>query len=99
MKNVFHFEAELWEYGGQGSWFFVTLPETMAKNVREIAGNKRAFGSVKVLVVLGKSKWLTSLFPDNKTSSFVLPLKKSVRSENSLEAGSKVSVAFSISDR
>lgn len=95
MKNVFRFEAEVWEYGGEGSWHFVTLPVNIAKELREIADNKRAFGSIKVLVIIGKSKWLTSLFPDSKTKSFVLPIKKEVRQSEGLSTGSRIFVSFS----
>ena len=41
-------------------------------------GKRRGFGSVKVTVPLGESRWRTSLFP-NKDGSWFLPIKKPVR--------------------
>ncbi len=41
-------------------------------------GKRRGFGSVKVTVTLGDSRWQTSLFP-NKDGSWFLPIKKPVR--------------------
>ena len=40
---------------------------------------RRGWGSVRVLVTLGSSTWNTSIFPDKRSGTYILPLKASVR--------------------
>jgi hypothetical protein len=54
-------------------------------------GKRRGFGSVKVTVILGDSRWQTSLFP-NKDGSWFLPIKKPVRVAEDLIDGDEVEV-------
>ena len=54
-------------------------------------GKRRGFGSVKVTVTLGGSRWDTSLFP-NKDGSWFLPIKKPVRVAEDLMEGDEVEV-------
>jgi hypothetical protein len=82
------FTAELWAYGDEpGSWHFVTLPLEVAEEVREEAGPPAGFGSIRVSVRLGSTTWQTSLFPEAKGGSMVLPVKKAVRRAEDVEAG------------
>ena len=100
MDLDFTFEGELWCYVGAVSWHFVTLPEDIASEIRFFAQSavesggrsKRGFGSVKVTARVGGMKWQTSLFPDKRSGSFLLPIKKEVRSGEGLEIGKMVRV-------
>ena len=58
-------------------------------------GKRRGFGSVKVTVTLGRSRWQTSLFP-NKDGSWFLPVKKPVRVAEGLEYGDPVEVELEL---
>jgi hypothetical protein len=58
----------------------------------------RGFGSVRVSVTVGSTTWQTSVFPDSKTGTFVLPLKKSVRTAEHLKAGASVEAQLEIVD-
>jgi hypothetical protein len=58
-------------------------------------GKRRGFGSVKVTVTLGDSRWQTSLFP-NKDGSWFLPIKKPVRVAESLEYGDEIEVELAL---
>ena len=88
------FEAELWLHDGEAGWHFVTLPTEVAEQVRTEAGEPRGFGSVRVEVTVGGSTWRTSVFPDSRTGSFVLPVKAEVRRREDLLAGDDVRVAL-----
>ena len=55
------------------------------------AGKRLGFGSVKVTVTCGASRWQTSLFP-NKDGSWFLPIKKPVRVAEDLMDGDEVEV-------
>ena len=58
-------------------------------------GKRRGFGSVKVTVTLGESRWQTSLFP-NKDGSWFLPVKKPVRLAEGLEYGADVELELEL---
>lgn len=90
------FTAELWEHEGTGAWHFVTLPEEAADEVDAlVAGRPKAgFGSVRVEVTVGRTTWATSVFPDSKRATYVLPVKKAVRVAEGLVAGGPVDVGL-----
>jgi hypothetical protein len=58
-------------------------------------GKRRGFGSVKVTVVLGQSRWQTSLFP-NKDGSWFLPIKKPVRVAEGFDFGDTIDVVLNL---
>ena len=91
----FEFVAELWLYGGQASWHFVTLPNEVADDIEDLNPDKGGFGSVRVEATVGTSTWKTSLFPDKQAASFVLPVKKSVRVAEDIHDGQLISVKVS----
>ena len=96
MEATFEFRAELWEWDARddASWVFVTLPVDLAEDIQDMALPRKGFGSVKVRVRCGSSEWRTSVFPDSRSGSYVLPLKKAVRAKEKLEVG--VTAAFEI---
>lgn len=94
---VFVFEAELWLYGGAEPWHFVSLPPDLSDEIREV-GQARGFGSVRVDVTVGKTNWRTSVFPDRKLGTFLLPVKKEIRESEGLDAGDVVSIRLVLVD-
>lgn len=88
------FTAPLWRWQG-GNWHFITLPDEAADEIRfEAAGLRGGFGSIRVEVIVGDSRWRTSLFPDKKSESFLLPVKKVIRVAEDLEVGQSVAVSL-----
>ena len=94
----FRFTAPLWEWGAQGGWFFVTVPEEFADDIREVPRMRRGFGAVRVRVTVGATNWSTSIFPDSTRGSYVLPVKKAVRTAEGIGAGDDVEVALEVLD-
>lgn len=93
------FAAELWEWDGQAAWHFVSLPEHDADELAEIFdGRERGFGSIRVEVTIGASTWRTSVFPDAKRGTYLLPVKKAVRTKEGIGAGSVVRVDLAALD-
>ena len=92
------FTAQIWEHSPDdpGSWHFLTLPPDLADDVALEAGPRGGFGSVRVEVSVGSTTWRTSLFPDAKAGSFVLPVKKQVRQANALEVGGECDVRLAV---
>lgn len=89
------FEATLWRHDGDAPWHFVTVPVGVADEIANTTEPK-PFGSLPVRVRIGATSWKTSLFPDNETGSYVLPIKRSVRDSESIEDGDVVSIAIDV---
>jgi hypothetical protein len=90
------FEAELWLHDGPSGWHFVTLPLPVADELRDRAPVGRGFGSHRVTASLGSTTWSTSVFPDARSGSFLLPVKQDVRRANQVEAGDVVGVVLRV---
>jgi hypothetical protein len=90
------FTGELWEHDpdGAGSWHFITLPLDVADDLLAEVGPRRGFGSVRVEARIGETTWRTSLFPDARSSSLVLPVKRKVRHDERLRPGSSCRVTL-----
>jgi hypothetical protein len=87
---VVEFDAELWIWDARrnDSWTFVSLPVEVSEDIRDRThGPRRGFGSVRVRVTVGRSVWTTSIFPDGTRGCYVLPIKRSVRRAEDLDAG------------
>lgn len=83
------FQAEVWEHDGPAAWHFISLPEPDADDIEAEHGHRaKGFGSLRVEVTIGSSRWSTSIFPDSKRGTYVLPVKKAVRQAEDLAAGS-----------
>ena len=90
------FDAALWEWDASPegtSWVFLTVPEEQTEEIRLRSGPPRGFGSVRVEVTVGSSTWRTSVFPE-KTTGYVLPVKKQVRRAESLDVGDTATVVL-----
>lgn len=94
----FRFTAPLWQVSAQDGWYFVTLPEEHADDIRDVPSTSRGFGSVRVRVTVGGSTWSTSVFPDSKRGSYLLPIKKAVRTAEGLTEGDDVPVVLEVLD-
>ena len=87
-KAVYTVRAKVWLYRGGGAWHFLTLSRKHAAAIRALfAGGARPFGSLPVAVTIGATEWRTSLFPDRKAGSYLLPIKASVRKAEQIEDG------------
>ena len=95
---TYTFRAKLWEYPGEAAWFFVSVPSDYYQEIKDISGPRRGFGSVRVEATIGEDTWRTSIFPDTKEGTYLLPVKKSIRSNNNLSDGSKTSVNLRLVD-
>lgn len=85
-----HSKVVLWA-GEQGAWHFAYVDKKNAEEIRtKIGKSKRGFGSIRVTVTLGKSKWKTSIFPDKRSGTYLLPLKSQIRGAEGIEAGDMI---------
>ena len=105
MGETFVFTAPLWQWSAKqgtaepGSWCFVTVPEGVSADIRDaLVTPPRGFGSVRVSVATGTSRWDTSVFPDAASGCYVLPVKKAVRVQERVEEGDELTVELRVRD-
>jgi hypothetical protein len=95
----YRFRTELWLHQGDTGWHFVTLPHDHSDEIDALTlSTRRGFGSVRVSATIGATSWRTSIFPDTKAASYVLPVKQQVRSREGLTAGDHVEVQLELVD-
>jgi hypothetical protein len=92
----YRFKARLWVYSGEGAWYFVTLPQDYANEIKELIGREPGFGSIKVTACIGEAEWQTSIFPDKKRHSYLLPIRKEIRSKLGIDTEDEVDVVLVI---
>jgi hypothetical protein len=95
--NEYQFKAKVWEYQGTGTWHFVTLPQEMGAEIKQLFGLPRhGWGSIPVEVTIGISTWKTSIFPDKESGSYLLPIKSVVRKAEGMTKGDEVMVLIRV---
>lgn len=97
VTDRYTFTAALWEWPSRTTWYFVTLSADASADIRAQPRPPRpGFGSIRVHVTLGASRWSTSIFPDSQSGCYVLPVKKSVRQAEGIEADDVVAVVVEV---
>lgn len=91
------FIGTLWKYNGASAWYFITIPKETATDIKHHSvQTKIAWGMLPVSVSIGKSSWNTSLFPDKRTQSYLLPIKSIIRKHEQLEEHDEISVVITL---
>lgn len=97
------FTATLWRWRARttepGAWCFVTVPPGPSREIRELTdGFTRGFGSVRVAVEVGTTRWQTSVFPDGGSGCYVLPVKRAVRVAEGVSEDDDLTVTLTLRD-
>lgn len=97
-SNLYKITVKVWLYPGESSsWHFITVPRKESADIEtRYKEFKKGWGSLPVEVKLGDTTWKTSVFPDRKSGTYLLPLKAIVRRKEGVEAGDTVTAHFSI---
>lgn len=105
-KKSFRFKSRVivWQSGkyepgnDKGAWRFARVPEKISTRIKEMQKGKlrRGWGAVKVKAKIGRSGWMTSIFPDRHSSTYILPLKKEIRYEENLYDGIEKNISIKI---
>ena len=91
------FSSTLWRWDGPSAWHFVTLPPELGTELRSVAPRGRqGFGSIPVKAACRGMEWRTSLFPDAKSQSYVLPVKAETRKRLALNAGDVMEIRLDL---
>ncbi len=83
----YSFKAKVWLYSGAAAWHFITLPKKISKEIKNnFGGLAGGWGALPVKVMIGETRWQTSVFWDNRSGGYILPLKAKVRKQESIKA-------------
>lgn len=79
------------------AWRFLVLPSKEGTEIREKYGKlAKGWGSLPVSITIGKTAWDTSIFPDKKSGTYLLPLKAKVRKAENLADDAAVSFILTL---
>jgi len=108
-KKKFKFKSKVivwregYQKGDDGAWRFARVPEDISKKIKEMtlrakqAGKpRRGWGAVYAKAKIKKSEWVTSIFPDRHSDTYILPLKKQIRYQENLYDGIEINMAIEI---
>lgn len=98
--RTFDCVSALWIYPGDAAWHFLTVPIEVSNEIWDLTQERerRGFGSVRVAVRIGSSRWQTSIFPDKKSGCYLLPVKKQIRAVENLAADDEVRFELEVLD-
>lgn len=98
MKKNYKLKTKLWIYPGENAaWHFLTIPKEESAVIKNLFGkNARGWGSLPVMVKIGKTVWDTSIFPDRKAGTYMLPVKAAVRKNEGLFDGDMISYSLKL---
>lgn len=92
-------KGKVWLWPGeQGAWHFMYVDKKISEDIkaRQKGKMRRGFGGVRVEVKTGKTVWETSIFPDSRSGTYLLPLKASVRRAESLFESDPISFTLKL---
>jgi hypothetical protein len=94
-KRTYKVRSEVVLYPGMAGWHFLYVSKKQSEEIKKIFGSmKRGWGSLPVLVAINKTTWKTSIFPDKRSGTYLLPLKAEVRKKEGIFA--KDHITFTI---
>lgn len=95
-KNVYKIKSKIFKWQGEGAWYFIRIDENTTEEIKDKFGMMaRGWGSLPVNVTLGKSRWKTSIFPD-EGKTYLLPIKSQIRKEEKINDGDLVKLEIEI---
>lgn len=96
-KNSYKIRSKVFKYPGMAAWYFIGVPKKQSEEIRKRFGPRaRGWGSLPIQVTIGTTSWKTSIFPDKKSGTYLLPLKADVRRKEAIDDGETVTVTIEI---
>lgn len=88
-------EGEVWYWRGPAPFYFLTVPETKAKEIKAVERHSTyGWGMIPVRATVGETEWTTSLWP--KDGLYILPLKTAIRNAEWIEEGMYLSASIEV---
>lgn len=94
----YEFKGKVIRWAANPSFYLVTVPKKYFKEISEVSEViRRGWGAVRVDVMIGRTAWQTSIFPESD-GTYVLPLKKEVRKAEHFDEGDTIFVQLTLVD-
>ena len=78
------FSAAVWFWRGPAPFYFVTVPDGIAADLRELSPEVTfGWGMIPIDVQIGETAFYTALFP--KDGSYIVPLRKAIREKHGID--------------
>lgn len=85
VKDVYKIRSKVFLWQGVSAWHFVGIPKKQSEEIKKQFGGKaKGWGSLPVEVTIGRTKWKTSIFPDKRSGTYLLPLKAEARKKEEI---------------
>jgi hypothetical protein len=95
MPASYKLQSKVVVYQGTAAWRFIGIPEKEGSEIKnQFGAAARGWGSLPVSVTVGNTTWDTSIFPDKKSGSYLLPLKAKTRKAENI--GDDSTVTYSL---
>lgn len=106
IRKTFKFKSKVSVWGAGNSertddssqWRFARVPEDISLKIKEMQKGRlrRGWGAVYAKAKIRKTEWVTSVFPDRHSATYILPLKKQIRFEENLYDGIDLRVTMEV---
>ena len=89
----FEFKTSLWKHNSPGGWYFISLPKTMSREIREnLKWQEEGWGRMKASAEIREHRWDTAIWFDTKLDTYILPVKAKVRVQTNLKINETIEV-------
>lgn len=89
------FSGEVWFWRGPSPFHFVTVPPAQSELIADLSASVTyGWGMIPCEVILGDTRWTTSLWP--KDGGYIVPLKADVRRAEGVEVGDDVDLVVTV---
>ena len=79
-KIKYKFSGKIWKHSADGGWFFVSLPRSISKEIRDhLKWQEEGWGRMKAMASVNGHEWDTAIWFDKKKVTYLLPLKAEIR--------------------
>ncbi len=96
-SKKYKIRTKVWLYNGSAAWHFVTIPKKIASELKFLKYfSRKAWGSIKVKVKIGDTEWDTSIFPDSKSGTYLLPIKKEIRKKENIIVDKTINLVLEV---
>ena len=89
------FSGDVWFWRGPSPFHFVTVPPAQSELIADLSASVTyGWGMIPCEVILGDTRWTTSLWP--KDGAYIVPLKADVRRAEGVEVGDDVDLIVTV---